>query len=301
MSVANRKPTARRQRFADVSLVWEGQPIGDLTPPEYFRWKGVVDRVAAAILLLPGLPITALLVVVVRLTSKGPGIYRQSRVGKDGKIFMMYKIRTMIYNAEAETGVTWTRQNDRRITRVGRVLRKLHLDEFPQLFNVLRGEMSLIGPRPERPEIVHLLAKAIPGYLNRLAVLPGITGLAQINLPPDADLGSVRRKLVLDLEYIAHAGILLDLRMFLCTFIRLLGLSGERAMRIMGLHRQVNDIEGPPLPGNGDALGSPRFAPGVRSHLVAPQGDGNGNGNDSAHDKMQGNGNRQATTSPKPR
>jgi hypothetical protein len=118
-------------------------------------------------------------------------------------------------------------------------LRKLHLDEFPQLFNVLRGEMALVGPRPERPEFVSILSEQIQGYVARLAVKPGITGLAQINLPPDTDLESVRRKLILDVEYITEAGPLLDLQVMLCTAARLLGLPGELSMRPFRLKRSV--------------------------------------------------------------
>ena len=115
----------------------------------------------------------------------------------------------------------------------------MHLDELPQLFNVLRGEMSLVGPRPERPEFVVVLADKIPGYVDRLSVLPGITGLAQINLPPDTDLDSVRRKLVLDREYIERVGPLLDLRIILCTLFRLVGIRGGRGVRLLGLLRTV--------------------------------------------------------------
>jgi len=125
------------------------------------------------------------------------------------------------------------------MTRLGYWLRHLHLDELPQLFNVVRGEMSLVGPRPERPEFVAVLADQIPGYLNRIAVQPGITGLAQINLPPDTDLDSVRRKLVLDCEYIRTAGLLLDFRILACTLLRVIGLRGGRGVRFMGLQRIV--------------------------------------------------------------
>ena len=115
----------------------------------------------------------------------------------------MYKIRTMRHDAESGTGPVWTQTTrDPRITAIGRVLRQFHLDELPQLLNVVKGEMSVIGPRPERPEFVHVLAESIPGYLKRLVVRPGMTGLAQLNLPPDSDLNSVRRKLALDCEYI---------------------------------------------------------------------------------------------------
>lgn len=219
----------------------------------YFFFKGMLDRMAALALLIPGLPLIGLLVVLIRLTSKGPGIYRQVRVGCSGR-YMMYKLRSMRCDAEAGTGPVWSTGGvDPRVTRLGYWLRKLHLDELPQLFNVLRGEMSLIGPRPERPEFVEVLSKSIPGYKDRLRILPGITGLAQINLPPDTDLNSVRRKLVLDLEYIETAGLLLDVRMFLCTLLRIIGIRGDRAMRLMSLSRSVRidevDAELDVLPG----------------------------------------------------
>jgi len=215
---------------------------GEVACSRYFRWKGVLGQILAFVLLIPGLPAMGFLILLVRCTSRGPGIYRQLRVGKDGRQFMMYKIRTMRHDAEKVHGPQWTAANDSRITTLGRVLRKLHLDELPQLFNVLAGEMHLIGPRPERPEFTQVLARAIPGYLDRLAVRPGITGLAQINLPPDTDLESVRRKLTLDMEYIHHASFLLDVRMFVSTLLRMLGLRGEYAMTMMGLRREVPPI-----------------------------------------------------------
>ena len=212
----------------------------------YFHWKGMFDRVAAAALLIPGLPMIAVLVLLIRLTSKGPGIYRQKRVGADLRTYTMYKLRSMRSDAESKTGPVWSAVGkDSRVTVLGHWLRKLHLDELPQLFNVLRGEMSLIGPRPERPEFVQVLSESIPRYCERLRVAPGITGLAQINLPPDTDLASVRRKLVLDLEYIESAGLLLDVRVFLCTFLRIIGIRGELAMQVMSLRRAVQIDEAP--------------------------------------------------------
>ena len=205
----------------------------------YCRRKGLIDRCLALLMLAPGLPLIGVLIVITRLSSSGPGIFRQRRVGKDGRVFTMYKVRTMRSDAEAKTGAVWCTTNDPRITRVGYWLRRLHLDEFPQLVNVLRGEMSLVGPRPERPEFVEVLAKQIPDYYDRLAVAPGITGLAQVNLPPDTDLDSVRRKLVLDLEYIASANLMFDIRMIMATFLRLLGFKGGRSLSIMQLHRTV--------------------------------------------------------------
>jgi Bacterial sugar transferase len=165
-------------------------------------------------------------------------------VGKNGHVFTMYKLRSMRIDAETGTGPVWSSPgHDPRVTRLGYWLRKLHLDELPQLINVVRGEMSLIGPRPERPEFVEVLAESISNYKQRLLVEPGVTGLAQINLPPDTDLNSVRRKIVLDLEYIKHASFMLDCRMFLCTAFRLIGVKGEIAMSMMLLKRTVADYE----------------------------------------------------------
>ena len=210
----------------------------------YLRWKHLLDRLAALVLMIPGLPMIGLLVFLIRLTSRGPGIYRQERVGKNGQTFTMFKLRSMQIDAESKSGPVWAATgSDARVTRLGYWLRKLHLDELPQLFNVLRGEMSLIGPRPERPEFVRVLADSIPGYMDRLRVAPGITGLAQLNLPPDTDLNSVRRKLVLDLEYIQTASFIFDLRMLLCTLFHLIGIRGGSAMRVMRLTREVRLLD----------------------------------------------------------
>lgn len=221
-----------------------------MKPSAYFRWKGGLDRISAAVLLIPGLPIIGLLVLLVRLTSRGPGIYRQRRVGKNGRNFTLLKIRSMCVDAEAATGAVWSTAHDPRITRLGRLLRKLHLDELPQLFNVLKGEMSLVGPRPERPEIVPYLSREIPGYRNRLDVLPGVTGLAQVNLPPDTDVDSVRKKLAVDLDYVKHGSLFLDLRIIACTSLRCVGIAGRFTRRLLAIERH------PHLPasdGNGHA------------------------------------------------
>lgn len=207
-----------------------------LVPIYLLRRKAIADRILAALLLLPCLPVILLLVALVRLTSRGPGIYRQIRMGQNGRLFKIYKIRTMRHNAEARSGPVWTQDSDPRITWIGRIIRRLHLDEFPQLFNVLKGEMSLVGPRPERPEFVHVLLRKIPDYGRRLAVPPGITGLAQLNLPPDSDLLSVQRKLILDLQYIEDASAWLDARILLCTAARVFKLP---VIRLFGLHRNV--------------------------------------------------------------
>jgi lipopolysaccharide/colanic/teichoic acid biosynthesis glycosyltransferase len=130
----------------------------------------------------------------------------------------------MIHDCESRTGHRWATRNDPRITPIGHFLRRSHLDELPQLWNVLRGEMSLVGPRPERPEFVSILERAIPRYRDRLSVPPGLTGLAQSRLPPDNDSEGVKRKLAFDLYYIQHFDLWLDLRLLTCTALFLMGI-----------------------------------------------------------------------------
>jgi lipopolysaccharide/colanic/teichoic acid biosynthesis glycosyltransferase len=147
----------------------------------------------------------------VRLTSKGPALSRQRRVGLKGKTFDVLKFRSMYIDAEARTGAVWARKDDPRVTPVGRWLRKLRLDELPQFINVLKGEMALIGPRPERPEFVKVLVDQIPFYGHRLMVLPGITGWAQINHRYGDTLDDTITKLEYDLYYLKHLSFSLDM------------------------------------------------------------------------------------------
>jgi lipopolysaccharide/colanic/teichoic acid biosynthesis glycosyltransferase len=179
-------------------------------------------------------PLILVSIVLVRMTSPGSAIYTQTRIGRWGRLFTLYKIRTMYADCESQTGPRWSLPGDPRITPVGRVLRKLHLDELPQLWNVLKGEMSLIGPRPERPEIVAKLRLSVPGYDRRHAVTPGITGFAQIHLPPDSGIRSVKNKLVYDLFYIRQRAVSLQLYILFATGLKLLGLKSlyQRKPRI---------------------------------------------------------------------
>jgi lipopolysaccharide/colanic/teichoic acid biosynthesis glycosyltransferase len=186
-------------------------------------------------------PVILLLVAIVRLTSPGPGLFRQERTGWRGEEFWMYKIRTMYADAEKVSGPVWSTPGDSRVTPVGRVLRLLHLDELPQLINVARGEMDLVGPRPERPVFVARLGREISDYYARLQVRPGVTGLAQVNLPPDETVDCVRRKLAMDCMYIRDASLWLDLRILLCTFLRMLGIRHGRAVRWLRLERPIAD------------------------------------------------------------
>lgn len=195
-----------------------------LSPPAwYLGVKLVLDFLLAALLCVPALPVVLLAALAVKLTSRGPVFYTQTRVGRHGRLFAIIKIRTMIHNCESLTGPRWSMPGDPRITPVGWFLRKSHLDELPQLLNVLRGEMSLIGPRPERPEFVPELERSLPAYRLRLLVRPGVTGLAQVQLPPDTDVDSVRKKLMHDLYYIQNIGFWLDFRLLLSTGFYALG------------------------------------------------------------------------------
>lgn len=161
--------------------------------------------------ILVTLPLLAGVWLAVRLTSAGPAIYRQRRVGLHGKVFEVFKFRSMYIDAEARTGAVWAVKNDPRITPIGRWLRKLRLDELPQFFNVLRGEMSIVGPRPERPEFVRVLTEQIPFYGQRHTVLPGITGWAQINHKYGDTIEDTITKLEFDLYYMKNLGPSLDL------------------------------------------------------------------------------------------
>jgi lipopolysaccharide/colanic/teichoic acid biosynthesis glycosyltransferase len=186
----------------------------------YLPWKAAFDCVAAVFLLALSAPLILLAGLLVKLTSRGPAIYRQTRLGRDGREFVLYKLRTMVENAETMTGPVWAEADDPRITPLGRFLRTAHIDELPQLVNVLMGHMSLVGPRPERPELVPQLEWELPRYRDRLLVRPGMTGVAQLRLPPDSDLESVRRKLVYDLYYVHVANPWLDARVLLFTGVR---------------------------------------------------------------------------------
>lgn len=185
--------------------------------------KASSEYVLALILSVICAPVILITALLVKLTSRGPAFYTQIRVGLNGKPYSIFKLRTMSHNCERLSGPQWSTQGDSRVTPLGRLPRRSHLDELPQLWNVLRGDMSLIGPRPERPEFVPQLERALPHYRARLQVRPGVTGLAQVQLPPDTDLGSVRRKLAYDLYYVRQMSPLMDLRILVCTALKVLG------------------------------------------------------------------------------
>jgi lipopolysaccharide/colanic/teichoic acid biosynthesis glycosyltransferase len=168
------------------------------------------DILGSIALLLAVLPVLLLTALAIRLESRGPVFYRQERVGKDGRVFTLFKFRSMAVDAE-QGGPRWALPRDPRVTRVGRIIRLTRIDEIPQVINVLRGEMALIGPRPERPAFVEQLAAVIPHYRSRHAVRPGITGWAQVNYPYGASVDDARNKLAYDLFYIQRRSMALDL------------------------------------------------------------------------------------------
>ena len=193
-------------RLHDIPLVEVlQQPAENFT----FLVKSAVDRALAGVLLILSLPLIGLAAGLVKLSSPGPAFYRQRRVGRHEKEFTLYKLRTMRTDAEAETGPVLADVADPRVTAVGRHLRTTRIDELPQLFNVLGGSMSLVGPRPERPEFVAEFRRVIPGYIERFQVRPGVTGLAQINAGYRT---SAELKLKYDLSYIYNYSLWLDLR-----------------------------------------------------------------------------------------
>jgi len=173
-------------------------------------YQTAINLILAAIGVVAAMPLMLLIALAVRFTSAGPVLYRQVRVGMGGRPFTLYKFRSMRADAEAETGAVWASRDDPRVTPLGRTMRKLRIDEIPQLFNVLKGEMSIVGPRPERPEMVRSLAQQIPYYRHRHCVRPGITGWAQVNYKYGDTLEDVIRKLEYDLYYIKNMSPSLD-------------------------------------------------------------------------------------------
>ncbi len=192
-----------------------------------------IEFMLALVILVVSMPIILIALLLVRATSRGPVIYAQNRLGRGGRVFTIYKIRTMYLDSEPD-GPRWSVPGDPRITPVGRLLRLSHVDELPQLINILQGNMSLVGPRPERPEIVGQLERVYPEYRRRLNVRPGVSGLAQVLQPPDTNLTMVSRKLSLDLYYIDHAGFWLDFRILLATLPHVLRLPEKKIARFFG-------------------------------------------------------------------
>ncbi len=180
-------------------------------------YKRILDVVLSFIGLAMTMPLYPLVALIIKIDSRGPVFLKQLRVGEMEREFTLFKFRTMRQDAEKNIGAVWAQKNDPRVTRVGRLLRKIRVDELPQLYNVLRGEMSFIGPRPERPEFVGELKKVIPYYSERHFVKPGVTGWAQIRYPYGASIEDAVEKLRYDLYYIKNISILLDMLIFFET------------------------------------------------------------------------------------
>jgi lipopolysaccharide/colanic/teichoic acid biosynthesis glycosyltransferase len=209
-------------RFGDAEL----DPAGPSPQPgAYPVVRAVLEFCLAGLLLVLVAPLLLVCAVLIKLTSRGPVLYRQLRVGRGGHPYWIYKLRTMHHLCEAKSGPQWSQAGDPRVTPLGRFLRNTHLDELPQLWNILRGEMSLVGPRPERPEFVPALAQAIPCYTMRLAVRPGVTGLAQVQWPADTDVNGVRIKVAYDLYYIRHLHPWMDVCILVATVLKVFGVS----------------------------------------------------------------------------
>ncbi len=185
----------------------------------HFRiFKELLDVAGAAMALAVFLPVMAVCAVMIKLADpSAPVLYEQVRVGLNGRLFKIYKLRTMYADAEKAGRAQWAGDDDPRVIPLCRWMRRSHIDELPQLLNILRGEMSLVGPRPERPELFATLTQDIPDFEQRLAVKPGLTGLAQIRNGYDTDIESVRRKLAYDLEYIERMSLGLELRLLAAT------------------------------------------------------------------------------------
>lgn len=183
----------------------------------YLIIKRCIDILVGIIGLLLLSPIFLVMAIAIKLDSSGPVFFSQKRVGKNGKMFMIHKFRTMVKDAEAKTGPIWAKNEDPRITKVGKFLRKTKLDELPQLWNLLKGQMTLVGPRPERPEFTEQFVQIIPAFARRLDVTQGITGLAQLRNGYDDCPISIYKKLRFDVKYMKVMSLSVDIRLLMET------------------------------------------------------------------------------------
>lgn len=205
-----------------------GIPLIDIMPELMPEWekklKRLMDISISFLILIVSSPIIILTAIAIKIDSEGPVLFKQERLGQNGKPFNVYKFRSMIKDAEKYTGPVWSQKDDPRVTRMGRFVRKVRIDEIPQMLNVLKGEMSLVGPRPEREFFVEKLSKEIPYYKRRLKVRPGVTGWAQIKHKYDESIDDVKIKLRYDLFYIENMSIRMDFKILLRTvFVVLFG------------------------------------------------------------------------------
>ncbi len=208
-----------------------GMPLIHINPDIMTRSqrliKRLVDIVTSFLVLVPLFPVWMVLSLAIKVNSRGTILYRQERVGMNGRRFVAYKFRSMVKDAETDTGPVWADEDDPRITKVGRFMRRFRLDEIPQFINVILGHMSVVGPRPERPYFVQQLSEEFAFYYRRHKVRPGITGWAQIKHPYDSDLEDVREKLKYDFFYIENAGLSLDMKIMVSTIAVMLSGKGR--------------------------------------------------------------------------
>jgi len=208
-----------------------GLPMIEVMPEPMKPWessaKRLLDIVVSVLVLVVGAPLWIVVAALIRISSNGPAIFRQERVGQFGRPFTMYKFRTMHDDAESDTGPVWATEDDPRYTKLGRWLRRTRFDEVPQLINVLKGDMSLVGPRPERQFFVEKLVKEVPLYRRRLRVKPGITGIAQVKWKYDQSLDDVRQKVKYDLFYISNMSLRMDLKILFATVRTMLSGKGH--------------------------------------------------------------------------
>jgi exopolysaccharide biosynthesis polyprenyl glycosylphosphotransferase len=211
-------------KFKIVSDVYDtvyGNVIHDvykeLFTPKEFGLRRLIDFIGGVILLILFLPLFIIIALAIKLETKGPVFYSQVRVGKDNKQFRIYKFRSMVKDAEKKSGPVWAQRSDPRVTKIGHLMRATRIDELPQLINILKGDMSFVGPRPERPFFIESFKEQIPLYENRLKVKPGITGWAQVKWRYDETIEDVKEKLNYDLYYINNHSLWLDLKIFLLT------------------------------------------------------------------------------------
>ncbi|MBC8630920.1 sugar transferase [[Eubacterium] tenue] len=180
----------------------------------YEIYKRILDIISSLLGLIIGIPIMLVVAIIIKIEDNGPIFYTQERLGKGEKKFLVYKLRSMRVDAEKYGGAQWAQKNDPRITKIGTFIRKTRIDEIPQLFNILKGDMSLIGPRPERPELTYKFNEKIPGFIYRLSIKPGLTGLAQVNGGYDI---TPEEKLKWDIIYIKNRSIILDISIIFKT------------------------------------------------------------------------------------
>jgi exopolysaccharide biosynthesis polyprenyl glycosylphosphotransferase len=203
-------------------------PLIDIMPGLMPEWekklKRLMDIILSLGLIIFSLPVTLISALIIKLESKGPVFYKQERMGLNGKLFKIYKFRSMVSDAEIKTGPVWSTKDDPRITRFGRFIRKVRIDEIPQTFNILKGDMSFVGPRPERPFFVEKLSHEIPLYKRRLKVRPGVTGWAQVKHKYDENIEDVKLKTRYDLFYIENMSLRMDFKIiFRTVFVVLFG------------------------------------------------------------------------------